>query len=193
MTGDNALSAAAIGAMAKDARAGTVYVSTLVELAEHARAIRPGRLVSLVPPYEQPPTPQGLAPECHLRLELDDIDAPLPGHILPELQHIVDLIAFVQDWDGVSPFLVHCAKGISRSMAAAFVAIAIKSGGDERTVARHIRDQAAHAKPNRRIVALADRLLQRDGRLVSALEAMGPAVPVESGRLVRFTVPSPLW
>ena len=42
---------------------------------------------------------------------------------------------------------------------------------------------AAHAQPNPRIVALADALLDRDGRMVDAIDAMGPAQVVFEGRL----------
>ncbi len=51
----------------------------LAELSVHDEALRPSHLVSLVPPYEQPPTPPDVRPADHLRLELDDIEEPLPG------------------------------------------------------------------------------------------------------------------
>jgi hypothetical protein len=49
--------------------------------------------------------------------------------------------------------------------------------GREAEAAQHMRRLVPHASPNRRIIALADRLLKRDGRLIAARAEMGPASP----------------
>ena len=169
-------------------RRSAVYVCSLAELSAHAEALQPSHLVSLVPPHEQPPTPASVLLSRHLRLEIDDIEDPLPGHVLPEIEHIEGLIEFIQDWDIRGPMLLHCAAGISRSIAAALVAICIKSRSSEGNVASALRRAAPHAQPNRRVVALADRLLGRRGRLVAAVDAMGPAKAVTRGPLVCLPV-----
>jgi predicted protein tyrosine phosphatase len=74
--------------------------------------------------------------------------------------------------------------GISRSTAAALIALALTAPGREELVARQLRRAAPHASPNRRIIALADRLLARDGRLIAARESMGAAEPLVAGPLV---------
>ena len=56
--------------------------------------------------------------------------------------------------------------------------------GREMEAARSLRRAAPHAQPNRRIVTLADRILGREGRLVAARQAMGPATPAYEGPLV---------
>lgn len=175
-------------ASACDERDNVVYVCSLAELPIHAEAIKPSHLVSLVLSHEQPPTPPCVEPLHHLRLELDDIDEPLPGHIPPEAAHVERLIDFARGWSGEMPLLVHCAAGVSRSMAAGLVAVCVKSEADERSIAGHLRRVAPHAHPNRRIIALADGLLNRGGRLIAAVEAMGPAAPVIGAPLVRFPV-----
>jgi hypothetical protein len=76
------------------------------------------------------------------------------------------------------PILIHCLAGVSRSTAAALIALALVADGREAEAARRLREAAPHASPNRRIVMLADRLLGRRGRLVLARETMGPAEPV---------------
>jgi predicted protein tyrosine phosphatase len=69
---------------------------------------------------------------------------------------------------------VHCYAGISRSTAGAFVTVcALNPGRDEMLIARALRDASPTATPNRRIVALADRILGRDGRMVGAIESIG--------------------
>ena len=98
-----------------------IYVCNLQDLAGHVRTVQPSHLVSLVSAAEQPATPAGMLVECHLRVVIHDISAPLSGHILADERHIAELIAFVRAWphDG-APLLIHCMAGISRSMAAAF-------------------------------------------------------------------------
>lgn len=70
---------------------------------------------------------------------------------------------------------MHCWAGISRSTATAFL-LACERNPDtpEIEVARALRLASVHAHPNRRIVALADDILGRRGRMVDAVEAIGP-------------------
>lgn len=163
-----------------------VYVAGLAGLAAHAARLRPAGLISLVPRLEQPPTPAGLDPARHLRLEIDDIDAPIPGFVVPDEAHVARLLDFARGWRAEGPLLIHCAAGISRSTAAALAVLALGSAESEAALARRLRRLAPHAAPNRRIVALADRLLAREGRLVAARAAMGPPAPVFEGPLVRL-------
>jgi len=161
-----------------------IYVCNLQDLASHVRAVNPSHLVSLVSEEEQPATPVGMLVDCHLRVVIHDISEPLFGHILADEQHVAGLVAFVRAWPHEeAPMLIHCMAGISRSMAAALIALVTKAGGREREAAEQVRRAAPHAYPNRRMIALADGLLQCDGRLIEAREAMGPP---------RLTFSSPL-
>ena len=166
-----------------------IYVCNLREMPGHADALRPSHLISLVEPQEQPPTPGAIGPGRHLRVEIDDISEPAPGQILPEREHVARVIDFVGDWSGEAPLLIHCVAGISRSMAAAMITLSLKTSGQEAAAGEQIRQAAPHAHPNRRMVALADHLLDCGGRLVAAREAMGPGVPLMAGPLVRLSVP----
>jgi predicted protein tyrosine phosphatase len=84
------------------------------------------------------------------------------------------ILAFAREWDEARPMLIHCFAGISRSTATAFaVACARSADADEHAIARALRAAAPHAQPNRRLVALADDLLDRRGRMVDAVAAMG--------------------
>src|SRR6185436_316037 len=97
-----------------------------------------------------------------------------PDFTAPDQNHVRELIAFAQGWDRTQPILIHCWAGISRSTASAFtIACMLNPKGRERDIAMLLRERAAHAHPNRRIVALADALLDRDGAMVDALDAMG--------------------
>ena len=98
---------------------------------EHVACLRPGHLVSLVPPEEQPPTPPQVRSALHLRLGINDISEPQPGQILPPMGHVERLVAFLRDWSDDRDLLLHCVAGISRSMAAALIAMALASPGRE--------------------------------------------------------------
>jgi predicted protein tyrosine phosphatase len=162
-----------------------IYVCNLMEMPEHAAALKVSHLVSLVSPDEQPQTPACIAIGRHHRVGIHDISEPLDGHILPAAEHIEGLIEFVRSWPhDQAPILIHCVAGISRSMAAALITLAVKAPGRELAAARHVRGAAAHAYPNRRMIELADQLLGCEGRLVQAREAMGPANLLPFGPLV---------
>ena len=164
-----------------------IYVCNLMEMADHAAALRVSHLVSLVSPDEQPQTPACIAVERHHRVGIHDISEPLDGHILPAVHHVEGLIEFVRAWPhDEAPLLIHCVAGISRSMAAALITLAVKAPGRELDAARHVRGAAAHAYPNRRMIQLADELLDCAGRLVAAREAMGPANLLPFAPLVRL-------
>jgi predicted protein tyrosine phosphatase len=165
----------------------SIYVCNLIEMPGHAQALGVSHLVSLVAPVEQPPTPAVIAAERHHRVGIHDISEPLDGHILPSEAHIEGLIGFVRAWpERDAPILIHCVAGISRSMAAALITLAIKAPGRELEAARHVRNAAPHAWPNQRMIAVADRLLGCGGRLVAARQAMGPADLLPLAPLVRL-------
>ena len=71
--------------------------------------------------------------------------------------------------------LMHCFAGISRSTAAAFVALcALSPHLHEDSIARALRQSSDTAVPNRLFVSLAYDVLRRDGRMVAALNRMAP-------------------
>jgi predicted protein tyrosine phosphatase len=162
-----------------------LYICSLLEMPHHVRALRPDHLVSLLPAAEQPPTPSGFPRARHHRVEIDDITEAREGQVLPEVAHVAALIDYLRACDGET-VLFHCMAGISRSTAAALIALALDGSGREAESSARLRALAPHAHPNRRMLALADDLLSCGGRLVAAREAMGPAVPLVTAPLVRL-------
>ena len=125
--------------------------------------------------------------ESRLILGLEDIAEASEGQTLPADEHVARLLAFAQSWDRKAPMVVHCFAGISRSTAAAFTAAcALNPARDEAEIARAIRDASATAMPNTRIVAIADRMLKRDGRMVRAVEALGRGLEAPEGHPFRL-------
>lgn len=147
----------------------------------------PSHLVSLLSPEHMIETPQGFDPSSHLKLEVNDIVDPMAGFAAPERSHVEKLLAFSRNWDARQPLLIHCWAGISRSMACAFTILCDRSGPDQEIkIAQALRKRAPHAQPNRLLVKHADDVLGRRGRMVAALNSMGPPLTVEEGVLTVF-------
>ena len=99
------------------------------------------------------------------------------------------LIDFVGAWDRATPMVMHCFAGISRSTAGAYVAAcALNPERDEMQIAWDIRRASRTAQPNSRIVSIADRLLKRDGRMIHAIEAIGPGELATEGHPFRLDI-----
>jgi predicted protein tyrosine phosphatase len=118
--------------------------------------------------------PQGIEPANHLWLQMDDIAEPIDGYIAPAAEHVEELLDFVQRWTREQPLVIHCFAGISRSTAAAFIsACALAPERDESEIAWRLRQASRTASPNPRLVALADELLDRRGRMKAAVAKIG--------------------
>lgn len=118
--------------------------------------------------------PTSVEERMHLFLGMNDIVEAADGQILPGEDHLSQLLRFVEKWDQRTPLVIHCYAGVSRSTAAAFVAACMLAPErDEHDIAWTIRRLSPTATPNRRIVALADARLGRDGRMLAAVDAIG--------------------
>lgn len=167
----------------------TIIVCGLSEVPGMIAARRPSHLVTLLDPASMIETPAGVAAERHLRLGVNDIAEPMEGLVLPTEQVVIDLLAFGRTWDETAPMIVHCWAGVSRSTASAFILACERNPEiDERAIALAMRKAARHAYPNRRIVALADDMLGRRGRMVDAVEAMGGNDLISMGTPFDFAV-----
>jgi len=130
--------------------------------------------------------PPSILATNHLMISMDDISEPADGLVTPSQDHVDRVLAFVRNWNRQAPLVVHCYAGISRSTASAFAAAcALNPHRDETTIARQIRQASPTAYPNRLIVSLADRALGREGRMLRALDEMGPGNMSIEGRPFR--------
>lgn len=166
-----------------------IYVSPLSGVADAIRTVGPSHLVSLLDPETMIDTPQGIDAARHLRLSVNDIAEPNEMLVSPSEAHVSQLIGFIRRWDQRSPMLVHCWAGISRSTAAAFIALCtLNENHPEDDLARLVRARGSHAYPNRLMVRLADDILGRKGRMRAAVEALGPARATWEGELFALPV-----
>lgn len=166
-----------------------LIVCGLAPLPEVIAARRPSHVITLLDPSTLIETPAGISPERHLRLGVNDICDPVEGMIPPDEAAVAQILEFGRTWDETAPMIVHCWAGISRSTASAFALACERSPEvSELEIARVMRKAAPHAYPNRRIVALADDMLGRRGRMVDAVEAIGDNGWVSSGVPFDFPV-----
>jgi predicted protein tyrosine phosphatase len=164
-----------------------IHVCSLARL--HATVDETGarHVVSLMRDIELVRRPPAIANGNHLLLRMDDISAPLDGYTAPAEEHIAELLTFVRGWDRTAPLVMHCYAGVSRSTAGAFVsACALNPKRAEAAIAGDIRRLSPTATPNVRIVAIADRMLGRNGRMVAAIEAIGRGIECYEGHPFRL-------
>lgn len=151
-----------------------IHVCPLSRLPETVRATGAQSLVTLIDEGTPVRRPSGIAAEKHLIVVLSDIVAELDGHTLPSQPHVEKLLAFVRLWDQTAPLLIHCFAGVSRSTAAAFIAAcSLRPHRNEEEIAQAVRANSPTATPNARLVAIADAMLGRNGRMVAAIEKIG--------------------
>jgi len=151
-----------------------VIVCPLSQVPASVAASRARHLVSLLDDGTPVTRPPSIPAANHLFIAINDISEPIDGMILAGEDHVRTLIDFVEAWDGATPMVVHCNAGISRSTAAAFIALCVRDPRrDERAIAARLRAASAVASPNPRLVALADQLLGRDGRMIAAIAEIG--------------------
>jgi len=164
-----------------------IHVCSLSRLHETVEDTGARHVVSLIGDEARVERPSGIAPENHLWLRLHDIAGPLDGYIMPGEDHVAELISFVRGWDRRAPLVVHCFAGISRSTASAYAAVcALNPQRDEGDIAQALRRASPTATPNARIVSLADRLLNRAGRMIAAIETIGRGVFAEEATPFRL-------
>ncbi|HZD24733.1 MAG TPA: tyrosine protein phosphatase [Alphaproteobacteria bacterium] len=166
-----------------------LFVCPWAEVDAHVEGLEATHVISLLGSEGVPATPAGLNPDRHLYVEIDDIATPIAGYVAPGVSHVEALLDFARDWNRSGPLIVHCFAGISRSTAAALAIMSLFNPGQEAAAARVLRQRAPYALPNRRILSIADDLLELDGRLVQAVQALGPR-PEERwmGRLIELPV-----
>jgi len=151
-----------------------IHVCSLSRLHETVEDTGALHVITLLKDTDRVQRPKSIVPANHLILGLDDIATPMDGYIAPADEHVRRLLDFVRGWDRAKPMVVHCFAGISRSTAGAYVtACALNPHRDELAIARELRRASATATPNPLIVSLADRMLDRGGRMVAGIDAIG--------------------
>jgi predicted protein tyrosine phosphatase len=155
-----------------------IVVCPLSRVEEMVARHKPGRVVSLLDPdFEFPELGPAYAGR-HLQLELHDVDVPARYDVAPSAEHVHRLLRFIGECGPDEILLIHCRAGISRSTAAAFiVACFLNPDVPERDLALALRRVAPFARPNQLMVAVADEVMARDGRMIDAIASTGRDLP----------------
>jgi predicted protein tyrosine phosphatase len=152
----------------------TLNGCSLSRLPDTVRATQASHVVTLINVGTPMERPASISADRHLFIGVSDICEPMEGHILPGERHVGALLDFVHRWDRARPLVVHCYAGISRSTAGAYIsACALLPEADEALIARRLRAASPTATPNARLVATADAMLGRGGRMIAAIAAIG--------------------
>jgi predicted protein tyrosine phosphatase len=159
-----------------------IHVCSLARLHDTVQDTRAQHVVTLMKDVAMVRRPASVLVDNHLLLDMDDIVVEMDGYVPPSEAHVEKLIDFVTRWNRTAPIVVHCYAGISRSTAGAFItACALNPTRDETSIAKLIRDSSPTAIPNMRLVTLADKILGRQGRMVKAVQAIGPGLSAYEG------------
>jgi predicted protein tyrosine phosphatase len=151
-----------------------IYVCPLSKVEQTVSNTGAEKLLSLLSAGTEMTRPASIAPENHLHLVMHDIAEVQDGMTMPGEAHVRRLLDFARAWDRSRPLVVNCYAGISRSTASAYIiAAALAPSRDEVELAQTLRWLSPAATPNPRLVAVADAILGRDGRMVAAIRAIG--------------------
>lgn len=132
------------------------------------------RLVSLLSADTEIARPSSITAENHLLLVMNDIAEMRDGLTLPGEAHVRRLLDFARSSDRSRPLVVHCYAGVSRSPASAYIiAAALDPSRSEVELAQKLRFLSPTATPNPRMIAVADAMLGRSGRMIAAIKAIG--------------------
>ena len=151
-----------------------IHVCSLAKLEETVARSGAERVLSLLAAGTEVTRPASISRENHLHLVMHDIAVAQDGMTMPGEDHVRNLLDFARKWDRAKPMVVHCYAGISRSTASAYIiAAALAPKRDEMELAQTLRKLSPSATPNPRLIAVADTLLSRQGRMIEAIEAIG--------------------
>jgi predicted protein tyrosine phosphatase len=156
-----------------------IVVCPLSQVSRLVAARAPERVVSLLDPEFAFPDLGPAYQGRHLRLSLHDIHQDDADHVAPAASHVDQLLSFLALWRRSAPLLIHCRAGIGRSTATAFIAACLHLPHRcERDMAESLRRISPLARPNERLVQLADAAMCRNGRMADAI--------IQTGRNLAF-------
>jgi len=166
-----------------------IYVCSLSKLEATAARSKASHIATFMGGAIPVRRPQGVRPQDHLVLSFNDISAPVDGMTPPGEAHIDQYLAFIEGWNRAAPLVVHCWAGVSRSTAGAMIALCtLRPDLDEDDIAGRIRAGSPEATPNARMIAIADRRLDRGGRMIRAAERIGRGRDAFEGTVFSLTV-----
>ena len=159
-----------------------IVVCPLSQVEKTVVSTRAQHVITLLSAGTAMTRPASVTETNHLFLSMHDIAEPQEGMTLPGEEHMQAILDFADRWDRSNPLVVHCFAGISRSTATAYtIAAALSPRRSESELAQTLRRLSPTATPNPLLIALADQMLGREGRMVSAIAAIGRGADAYEG------------
>lgn len=161
------------------ARITLLTICGLEELDGHSDR-RVTHALSILDPNWPDPDVFGRWPSHHrLTLRFHDIIEPLPGQVMPEREHVRQILDFAEALEADAHgrddghLLIHCHMGISRSTAAMAMLLAqAYPDEDEAAILGRLTAIRPQAWPNLRMMTFADEVLGRRGRLAAEVSRL---------------------
>lgn len=157
-----------------------IIVCSLEDFDSVCESVKPSHAISVIDPGFAPQTPKCV--KNHLKLGFDDIVNINPDNQIfrlnsdstpqlpPNKKHTDEIINFVNSWNEISPIVVHCWCGVSRSMATAAYIMCKADSSDIDTNIKYIRSIAPHANPNKILINLFEKSLNLDKKISLAFK-----------------------
>jgi predicted protein tyrosine phosphatase len=144
------------------------------ELSDHCELGVTHVLSILDPDAPEPPAFGSFGEHSRVELRFNDVIEEFPDRVVPGIQHVQDILALGRDLTASPPadahLLVHCHAGVSRSTAAMTLILAQACPDRSGTEIIHeVLRIRSRAWPNLRIIELGDKLLGREGDLISSV------------------------
>jgi predicted protein tyrosine phosphatase len=149
----------------------TLTICGLDELDRHSARGVTHVLSILDPDWPEPSAFSTFDAHSRITLRFHDAIEPADEIVLPQFAHVEAILTFGREMRGDrGHLLIHCHAGISRSTAATtmILAQALPRESEDAIVERLLRIRP-QAWPNVLMIAVADELLGRSGRLIAAI------------------------
>lgn len=153
---------------------GRIWCCAVDEVEKCAAELRPWGVISLSDKTDPLPAMKGVDSDHHLIRRFADVVHSGNGHEPCSLNDLAEIVRFANHWLPENPLLVHCWRGIGRSPAIVFtLACSFMPWRPEAKIAAALYGASPSVRPNRLIVAMADAILGRGGRMIAAIERFG--------------------
>ena len=157
-----------------------IIVCSLKDLETVCSSVKPSHVISVIDPGYAPKTPQGV--KKHLKLGFDDIINISPDNnifrlnsdnspqVLPNQDHVQSIVDFTNSWDSISPIVVHCWCGVSRSMATAIYLLCKEDNLNIEKNIKYLMNIAPHANPNKLLIKYFEKKLKIEDKIIQAIQ-----------------------
>jgi len=150
-----------------------ITICGISELGQHCEAGVTHVLSILDPHWPDPEAFADFPPHRREALRFNDIIAPVPETVVPNGDHVAQLLAFGRDVEVAGEFahlLIHCHAGVSRSTATAALLLAQEDPARPvEAIFAEIGRLRPRAWPNLLLLELGERALGRIGQIAPAV------------------------